>query len=133
MGCSFRLAARDLLYAPSHRQDNTYHGFVDPVVVHWLEREITQWVHHKGSIQPPIAPWADALVQTGWLFSTIYLYIFADIFGYIFDEYILSHDNISAMTSVGKSLQPMPMCGYTDTPEWNFSTDVIRFISHVLH
>ena len=25
MGCSFRLAARVLLYAPSHRQDNTYH------------------------------------------------------------------------------------------------------------
>ena len=24
--CSFRLAARVLLYAPSHRQDNTYHG-----------------------------------------------------------------------------------------------------------
>ena len=26
MGYSFRLAARVLLYAPSHRQDNTYHG-----------------------------------------------------------------------------------------------------------
>ena len=26
MGYSFRLAARDLLYASSHRQDNTYHG-----------------------------------------------------------------------------------------------------------
>ena len=24
---SFRLIARVLLYAPSHRQDNTYHGF----------------------------------------------------------------------------------------------------------
>ena len=28
------------------RQDNTYHtDFVTPVVEHWLEREITQWVH----------------------------------------------------------------------------------------
>ena len=27
MGYSFRLAARVLLYASSHRQDNTYHGF----------------------------------------------------------------------------------------------------------
>ena len=27
MGCSFQLTARVLLYAPSHRQDNTYHGF----------------------------------------------------------------------------------------------------------
>ena len=26
IGCSYRLAARVLLYAPSHRQDNTYHG-----------------------------------------------------------------------------------------------------------
>ena len=26
MGYSFRLAARVLLYAPSHRQDRTYHG-----------------------------------------------------------------------------------------------------------
>ena len=26
IGYSFRLAARVLLYAPSHRQDNTYHG-----------------------------------------------------------------------------------------------------------
>ena len=26
IGCSFRLTARVLLYAPSHRQDNTYHG-----------------------------------------------------------------------------------------------------------
>ena len=27
MGYSFRLIARVLLYAPSHRQDSTYHGF----------------------------------------------------------------------------------------------------------
>ena len=26
IGYSFRLAARVLLYVPSHRQDNTYHG-----------------------------------------------------------------------------------------------------------
>ena len=25
--------------------------FVAPVVEHWLEREITQWVHHEGSIR----------------------------------------------------------------------------------
>ena len=33
---SFWLAARVLLYASSHRQDNTYHSFVTPVVEHWL-------------------------------------------------------------------------------------------------
>ena len=42
MGYSFRLEARVLLYASSHRQDNIYHIFV---VEHWLEREIAQWVH----------------------------------------------------------------------------------------
>ena len=26
IGCSYRLTARVLLYAPSHSQDNTYHG-----------------------------------------------------------------------------------------------------------
>ena len=26
-------------------------AFVTPVMEHWLEREIAQWVHHEGSIQ----------------------------------------------------------------------------------
>ena len=46
IGYPYRLTARVLLYAPSHRQDNTYHkAFVTPVVEHWLEREIDQWIH----------------------------------------------------------------------------------------
>ena len=45
IGYSYWLTARVLLYAPSHRQDNTYQVvFVTPVVEHWLEREIAQWV-----------------------------------------------------------------------------------------
>ena len=56
LGYSFRLVARVLLYASSHRQDNTYHSFVTTVVEHWLEREIAKWVHHEGSIRRPIAP-----------------------------------------------------------------------------
>ena len=39
---SYRLAARVLLYAPSHRQENTI--FVRPVMDHWLERVIAHWV-----------------------------------------------------------------------------------------
>ena len=31
-------------------------AFVTPVVEHWMEREIAQWVHHEGLIQRPIAP-----------------------------------------------------------------------------
>ena len=42
IGYSYRLTARVLLYAPSHRHTT---AFVTPVVEHWLEREIAQWVH----------------------------------------------------------------------------------------
>ena len=52
---SFRLAARILLYASSHRHDNATTAVVTPVMEHWLEREIAQWVHHEGSIRPPTA------------------------------------------------------------------------------
>ena len=37
IGYSFRLTARVLLYAPSHRHTT---AFVTPVVEHWLEQEI---------------------------------------------------------------------------------------------
>ena len=44
IGYSFRLAARVILYAPSHRQEITHTtAFVTPVVEHWLEREIAQF------------------------------------------------------------------------------------------
>ena len=45
------ITARVLLYAPSHRQDKTYHSLCYPVVVHLLEQDIDQWVHHDGLIQ----------------------------------------------------------------------------------
>ena len=71
-----------------HHTDRIIHttAFVTPVVEHWLEREIAQWVHpmkdwsddpshhermllprsyislhHEGLIQRPKAPWANAL------------------------------------------------------------------------
>ena len=39
MGYSFRLAARGLLYAPSHRQDNRYHGLIHiwPIHTSWAK------------------------------------------------------------------------------------------------
>ena len=43
MGYSFRLAAR-----VAHTT-----AFVTPIVQHWLQREIAQWVHHEGSIHNP--------------------------------------------------------------------------------
>ena len=44
IGYSFRLTARVLLYAPINRIVHTT-AFVTPVVEHWLEREIAQWVN----------------------------------------------------------------------------------------
>ena len=44
MGYSFQLTARVLLYAPSHRQDSTYHNLCYTSLEHWLERERALWV-----------------------------------------------------------------------------------------
>ena len=47
MGYSFRLAERDLLYAPSHRHTMT---IVASAVEHSVNQEMAEWVHHEGSI-----------------------------------------------------------------------------------
>ena len=62
IGYFYRLTARVLLYAPSHRQDNTYH-------VLWYTsrgalagtRNSSMGSPHEGSIRRPTAPWANAL------------------------------------------------------------------------
>ena len=41
----FPINSKVLLYAPSHRRITHTTAFVTPVVEHWLEREIAQWVH----------------------------------------------------------------------------------------
>ena len=48
-----------------HPTDRIAHTttFVTPVVEHWLEWEIAQWVHHEGSIWRPISPWASTLTM----------------------------------------------------------------------
>ena len=56
MGYIFRLAAWVLLYAPSHRQDNTYQGLCYTIMEHEMNREIAQWARHVGTIRRPIAP-----------------------------------------------------------------------------
>ena len=57
IGYSYRLTARVLLYAPSHRQDNTYHGLC------YTSRgalagttNSSMGPPHEGSIRRPIAP-----------------------------------------------------------------------------
>ena len=58
IGYSYRLTARVLLYAPSHRQDNTYHSLCDTCRG---TRNSSMGPPHERSIQRPIAPWANTL------------------------------------------------------------------------
>ena len=62
IGYSFRLTARVLLYAPSHRQDNTYHGlcYTSRGALAGT-RNSSMGPPHEGSIRRPITPWANAL------------------------------------------------------------------------
>ena len=53
IGYSYRLTARVLLYAPSHRQDNTYHSHGALAET----RNSSMGPPHEGSIRRPIAPW----------------------------------------------------------------------------
>ena len=53
MGYSFQLTARVLLYAPSHRQDSTYHGLCGALAG---TRNSSMGPPHQGSIRRPIAP-----------------------------------------------------------------------------
>ena len=57
IGYSYRLTARVLLYAPSHRQDNTYHGlcYTSRGALAGT-RNSSMGPPHKGSIRRPIAP-----------------------------------------------------------------------------
>ena len=59
---SFRLATRVLLYAPSHREDSTYHNLCYTsrgALAGTRNRSLGP--PHEGSIRWPIAPWANAL------------------------------------------------------------------------
>ena len=62
IGYSYRLTARVLLYAPSHRQDNTYHGlcYTSRGALAGM-RNSSMGPPHEGLIRRPIAPWANAL------------------------------------------------------------------------
>ena len=57
IGYSYRLTARVLLYAPSHRQDNTYHSLCYTSCGALAgTRNSSMGPPHEGSIQRPIAP-----------------------------------------------------------------------------
>ena len=85
IGYSYRLTARVLLYAPSHRQDSTYHSLCGALA----EREIAQWVHPmKGRSDDPshhegtLLPWSyislpkPTEMQCSPVVKAIYFYLF---------------------------------------------------------
>ena len=76
IGYSFRLAARVLLYASSHRQDNTYHGlcYTSRGALAGT-RNSSMGPPYEGSIRRPIAPWANALTAELYLAPLLYLTI----------------------------------------------------------
>ena len=113
IGYSYRLAARVLLYAPSHRQDNTYHGicYTSRGALTGT-RNSSMGPPNEGSIRRPIAPWANALplsyvplqqpvnnanTQRSWAFVTtlfsylviylLFLFLFTYLFIYLFYYY----------------------------------------------
>ena len=62
IGYSLRLTAMVLLYAPSHRQDSTYHGLIyTSRGALGGTRNSSMRSPHEGSIRRPIAPWANVV------------------------------------------------------------------------
>ena len=71
IGYSYQLTARVLLYAPSHRQDSTYHSlcYTSRGALAGT-RNSSMGSPHEGSIRRPIAPWANALTtELCWVMS----------------------------------------------------------------
>ena len=65
IGYSYWLTARVLLYAPSHRQDNTCHSLCLTSRGALAGTRISSMgPPHEGSIRQPITPWANALPQS---------------------------------------------------------------------
>ena len=62
IGYSYQLTARVLLYAPSHRQDNTYHSlYYTSRGALAGTRNSSMGPPHEGSIRRPTASWANTL------------------------------------------------------------------------
>ena len=62
IGYSYQLTAKGLLYAPSHRQDKTYHGlcYTSRGALAGTKNS-SMGPPHEGSIRRPTAPWANAI------------------------------------------------------------------------
>ena len=74
IGYSYRLTARVPLYAPSHRQDNTYHGlcYISRGALAGM-RNSSMGPPHEGSIRWSIAPWANTLTTELYIAPLSYI------------------------------------------------------------
>ena len=86
IGYSYRLAARVLLYVPSLRQDNTYHGlcYTSRGALAGT-RNSSMGPPHEGSIRRPTAPWVYCfckMFRINWLVLFIYFILFYFILFY---------------------------------------------------
>ena len=72
MGYSFQLTARVILYAPSHREDSTYHSlcYTSRGALAGMKNN-SMGPLHEGSIRRPIAPSANVLLQMKTLFFSM--------------------------------------------------------------
>ena len=99
IGYSYRLTARVLLYAPSHRQDNTYHGlcYTSRGALAGT-RNSSMGPPHEGSITRPIAPWANALPLSYVLLpiiKRIIIKLMSSLYGtkLVTNQFILNNNN----------------------------------------
>ena len=80
---SFLLAARDLLYAPYHRQDRTYSmGFSTSIVEYWLEQEIAQWVSSNSTewrASKSVWSWCDGLSDRSFMVDPLSYFSFQPV------------------------------------------------------
>ena len=94
IGYSYRLTGRVLLYAPSHRQDNTYHG-----LCYTSRGALAGTINssmgppHEGSIRRPIAAGANALplsyVPLPWRYRDYYSYIYIHTNGAVYTHSLM--------------------------------------------
>ena len=100
MGYSFRLTAMVLLYAPSHRQDNTYHGlcYTSSGALAGT-RNSSMGPLHEGSIRRPIVPWANALTTDLHLAPCDYEFS---------DEYFLDERDLVSTWNISAPPTPPP-------------------------
>ena len=93
IGYSYRLTARVLLYAPSHRQDNTYHSlyYTSRGALAGM-RNSSMGPPHEGSIRRPIA-----LTTVRWVVGSI-LHITTKYNSDTFGHFLICFYNCTIMT-----------------------------------